>query len=221
MSGRNFEKFVDLASKIIAVGKNYADHMKEMGYAAAKVDPVIFMKPTSAFIVEGQKIEFPPGCQNLHHEVELGVVIGKTAKKIPEAEALKYVAGYTIALDITARDLQDKAKKEGLPWTIPKGFDTSCPVGPFVHKDRVPDPQNLKLWCKVNGQTRQNGCTKDMIYSVPYLISYVSNYFTLYPGDVILTGTPAGVGPVKEGDVIEAGLDELSQASFEVAKSDA
>lgn len=222
MSGRSFDKFVDLASKILAVGKNYADHIKEMGYAAAaltKPEPVIFMKPTSAFITQGQKIEFPPTCKVLHHEVELGIIIGKVAKKVPEQDAMSYIAGYTVALDLTARDLQDKAKKEGLPWTIPKGFDTSCPVGPFIHKDHIPDPQNVQLWCRVNGKIRQDGNTKDMIFSVPFLVSYISNFITLFPGDVILTGTPAGVGPVDEGDVIEAGVGEITKVTFEVASS--
>ncbi|OQV14439.1 Acylpyruvase FAHD1, mitochondrial [Hypsibius exemplaris] len=224
MAGRNFEKFVDLASKIVAVGKNYADHIKEMGYAAAtaatKAEPVIFMKPTSAFITQGQKIVFPPGCKNLHHEVELGIVIGKQARRVPENEAMQYVAGYTVALDMTARDQQEKAKKEGLPWTLPKGFDTSCPVGPFIRADQLVDPHNVQIWCKVNGKLRQDGTTKDMIFSVPYLISYISRYITLFPGDVILTGTPAGVSAVVAGDVIEAGVGDLSQISFEVARND-
>ena len=124
-----------------------------MGYAAAsastKAEPLIFMKPTSAFVKEGHKIEIPPGCANLHHEVELGVVIGRQAKKVREEEAMQYVAGYTVALDMTDRDLQAIAKKNGTPWTIPKGFDTSCPVGSFIPKKAVPDPHALRIWCKV------------------------------------------------------------------------
>jgi acylpyruvate hydrolase len=158
----------------------------------------------------------PKGCTELHHEVELAVIIGRKGVNIKENEAMDYVGGYTVSLDMTARDWQAIAKKEGNPWSIAKGFDTSCPVGHFIPKEAIADPNSLELWCKVNGDMRQNGNTKDMVFKIPQIISYISQYFTLETGDLILTGTPAGVGPVKPGDTIEAGLDQLTQMKFQV-----
>ena len=129
---------------------------------------------------------------------------------------MDFVGGYAVTLDMTARDWQSIAKKEGGPWDISKGFDTSCPVGNFIPKESVADPHSLDLWCKVNGEMKQNGNTKDMIFKIPQLISQVSQYFTLETGDLILTGTPEGVGPVKAGDTIEAGLSTLSTMKFTV-----
>ncbi|GAB6023278.1 Acylpyruvase fahd1, mitochondrial [Chamberlinius hualienensis] len=178
--------------------------------------PLIFMKPTTAYIEQGSPIKFPLGCSELHHEVELGVVIGKVGANISEEIAMDYVGGYALALDMTARDLQDEAKKKGLPWTLAKGYDTSCPISSFIPKSSITDPHNVNLWLKINQITKQNGSTKDMHFKVPYLISYVSKYFTLQPGDLILTGTPAGVGPVKSGDIIEAGIEGIAQITFKV-----
>lgn len=163
-------------------------------------------------------LQVPPGCTSLHHEVELGLVIGKTAKSVPESEAMNYIGGYCLALDMTARDFQDFAKKNGQPWTLAKGFDTSCPVSDFIDKSKLSDPSNLQIWLKVNGQKKQDGNTKDMIFSLQYLVSYISNYFTLEEGDVILTGTPEGVGPVNPGDNIECGLADIVSMSFSVSK---
>ena len=158
----------------------------------------------------------PKGCGDLHHEVELGVVIGRKGVDISESEAMDYVGGYVVTLDMTARDWQALAKKEGNPWSISKGFDTSCPVGNFIPKEAVPDPNSLELWCKVNGSMRQNGNTSDMVFKIPQIISYISQYFTLETGDLILTGTPEGVGPVVKGDTIEAGISQLSTMKFKV-----
>lgn len=153
----------------------------------------------------------------MHHEVELGIVIGRKCSSIKENEATDYIGGYIIALDMTARDLQSEAKKRGEPWSIAKGFDTSCPVGNFIPKESIPNPESLDIWCKVNGQLKQQGNTSDMIYTIPFLISFVSQYFTLESGDLLLTGTPEGVGPVKSGDQIEIGISDLSKASFSIA----
>ena len=130
---------------------------------------------------------------------------------------MDYVGGYTIALDMTARDIQAAAKKAGQPWSISKGFDTSCPVGPFIPKEQVKDVNDLRVWCKVNGQLRQDGNTSELLFKIPELVSFISKYFTVEPGDLILTGTPAGAGDVKAGDTIEAGLSELVKMKFEVA----
>ena len=129
---------------------------------------------------------------------------------------MNHIAGYVLALDMTARDFQDEAKKKGQPWSLAKGFDTSCPVSEFIEKSKVTDPGSTPLWLKVNGAMKQNGNTSDMIFSVPYLISYISKYFKLEEGDVILTGTPEGVGPVRKGDVIEAGLGDVMKFQFKV-----
>lgn len=200
-------RFVEFGRKIICVGRNYAAHAKELGNAIPSEKPLVFLKPPTAFVVQGKQIELPPRCDELHHEVELGVVIEKPGKRISEIRALDHVGGYVLCLDMTARQIQNELKKQGGPWELAKAFDTSCPVGEFIPKEKVTDPQNLRLWCNVNGQPRQDGNTKDMLFKIPQLVSYVSEYFSLEAGDVILTGTPEGVGPVRSGDVIEAGMD--------------
>lgn len=146
--------------------------------------------------------------------MELGVVIGKTGKDIPESSAMSHVGGYVLALDMSNRTRQWESKNSGMPWSLAKGFDTSCPVSKFLNPDQVPDPHNVQLWLKVNGQERQNGNTKDMIFKIPFLISYLSNHFTLEEGDLILTGTPKGVGPVKDGDVVECGMGQIVTMTF-------
>lgn len=162
--------------------------------------------------------QLPKDADEIHHEVELGIVIGKEGKAIPESQVLDHIGGYILALDMTDRVAQQKAKKAGLPWSIAKGFDTSCPVSEFIPKDKIADPQNVDLWLKVNGEMRQTGNTKDMIFPIPFLVNWISHRFTLDVGDVILTGTPSGVGPVKDGDVIDCGLGDLAKMTFNVKK---
>lgn len=215
MSGNPGARFFDLGRKIVAVGRNYREHAAELGNAVPE-KPLLFLKPPSAYIREGSAIKFPKGCSSLHYEVELGVVIGQRGSDIPEDQAMKYVSGYVLALDMTARDFQSVAKAKGHPWTMAKCFDTSCPVSDFIPKDKITDPHNLELWLDVNNESRQRGTTQDMIFSVPYLISYISEYFTLEPNDVILTGTPAGVGPVVAGDIIKAGIRGVVECTFPV-----
>lgn len=152
----------------------------------------------------------------MHHEVELGVVIGKPGKFIKEDQAMDHVLGYVLVLDMTARNIQEQLKKQGHPWFLAKGFDTSCPISEFIPKSAVKDVNNLNLKLTVNGVTKQNGNTKDMIFKIPNLMSYISNYFKLDYGDLILTGTPSGVSAVKHGDVIEAQLDDLAKIKFPV-----
>ncbi len=160
-------------------------------------EPVLFLKPPSAIIGPDSEIIIPEKSNRVEHEVELGVIIGKKAKNVTEDEAEKHIFGYTVFLDITARDLQSKAKKKGLPWTVSKGFDTFAPIGPKVVLPSAIDVKNLEIWLKVNGEMRQRGNTSDMIFSVPYIISYISHIMTLMPGDIIATGTPSGVGPLR------------------------
>ena len=144
----------------------------------------------------------------MHHEVELGVVIGKGGTDISEFNAMEHIGGYLLALDMTAQDLLDFAKTNGHPWALAKSWKSSCPINDFIPKDKIPNPAELNLWLKVNGKLKQDGNTMDMIFKVPFLISFISRYFTLEEGDVILTGTPSGVGPVTNGDTIQAGLGE-------------
>jgi acylpyruvate hydrolase len=162
------------------------------------------------------KLEIPPGCKELHHEVELAVIIGKSGRDIPASSAMSHVVGYTVALDMTARDWQDEAKKKGLPWDAAKGFDTSCALGSFIEKSKVSDPHNLNVWLKINGETKQNGNTKQMIFQIPSLIEHVSSIMTLEEGDIILTGTPSGVGPVLPGQTITAGVESVGELEFSV-----
>jgi len=210
-------KLLSVGTKIVAVGRNYAAHAKELGNAVPK-EPVLFMKPTSSYLEVGGTIEIPHPLESLHHEVELAVVIGKKARDVPEASAMDYVAGYALALDMTAREIQASAKEAGLPWTVAKGQDTFTPISSVLPKEAVPDPDNLELWLKVDGEIRQKGSTQDMMFKIPFLISHISSIMTLLEGDVILTGTPPGVGPVKAGQKITAGITNLLEVCFNVAK---
>ena len=162
-------------------------------------------------------LKVPPKCTELHYEVELGVVIGKDGNNIPESSALSYVGGYTLALDMTARNIQGEAKKKGHPWSVAKGYNTFCPISGLIQPERIA-LGDTKLWLKVDGDTKQDGSTRDMVFSIPYLISYISRIFSLEAGDVILTGTPEGVGPVKPGQVITAGIEGVVEMSFPVVQ---
>lgn len=219
MSARNITRFWEWGRKIICVGRNYADHAKELKNAVP-TEPVLFLKPPSAYVKEGCPILVPLYTSNLHHEVELGVVIGKGGTSILQSDAMEHVAGYALCLDMTARDIQDECKSKGLPWTMAKAFNTSCPVSEFIPKERIPDPGNVKLWLKVNDQLRQSGCTSQMIFSIPYLISYISDFITLEEGDLILTGTPKGVSAVQEHDELRAGIEDVVTMSFKVDRQD-
>ncbi|MBI1922344.1 MAG: fumarylacetoacetate hydrolase family protein [Geobacter sp.] len=185
--------------KILCIGRNYAEHIRELGNETPEA-PVIFMKPGTSVIYEGEEIVIPPYSRECHHEAELAILIGKEGKDIPIEEALEHVAGYGVAIDLTLRDVQGELKKKGLPWEIAKGFDTACPLSDFVPAAAVADPQELRIRLTVNGEVRQDGSTSLMIHSVAAIISHMSGIFTLEPGDVILTGTPAGVSAIKSGD---------------------
>ncbi|CAI0467289.1 unnamed protein product [Linum tenue] len=260
------QKLLQVGTKIVGVGRNYAAHAKELGNAVPK-EPVLFLKPTSSYLDNGGTILIPHPLESLHHEVELAVVIGKKARDVPEASAMDYIgglmrvpfrlceirslvygerdwdhmrycflSGYALALDMTAREIQASAKSAGLPWTVAKGQDTFTPISSipndlfanqndlfamnFVQlpKSAVPDPDNLELWLKVDDEIRQKGPTKDMIFKIPFLISYISAIMTLFEGDVILTGTPPGVSPVKAGQKVTAGITGLVDVQFNCEK---
>ncbi|EEF45566.1 probable acylpyruvase FAHD1, mitochondrial [Ricinus communis] len=211
------QKLLQVGTKIVAVGRNYAAHAKELGNAVPK-EPVLFLKPTSSYLENGGTIEIPHPLESLDHEVELAVVIGQKARDVPQTTAMDYVGGYALALDMTAREIQASAKSAGLPWSVAKGQDTFTPISSVLPKSAVPDPDNLELWLKVDGDIRQKGSTNDMIFKIPYLISHISSIMTLFEGDVILTGTPQGVGPVKVGQRITAGITDLLNVHFNVEK---
>ncbi|XP_030646715.1 oxaloacetate tautomerase FAHD1, mitochondrial [Chanos chanos] len=215
MTTRNITRFWEWGRKIICVGRNYADHAKELKNAVP-TEPVLFLKPPSAYVKEGSPILVPHYSSNLHHEVELGIVIGKGGTAIPQTSAMEHVAGYALCLDMTARDVQDDCKSKGLPWTLAKAFNTSCPVSDFISKEKIPDPGNVNLWLKVNDKMRQNGHTSQMIFSIPYLISYISEIISLEEGDLILTGTPKGVSSVQEFDELQAGIEDILTMTFKV-----
>lgn len=163
-------------------------------------------------------LQIPSYSDVIDHEVELGLVIGKTGNKITESEAMSHVSGYLLALDMTDMGEIRRAMKEGLPFCVGKGFDTSTPVSSLLTKEDIPDPHNVDLWLKVNGEVKQQGNTKDLILTIPALVSYISEYFTLEEGDMILTGTPAGNGPVRDGDIIECGIGDRVKMTFPVTK---
>lgn len=201
---------------IYCIGRNYVEHAYELNNEPPE-QPLVFLKPTSSVIFEGDSIQLPPQSNNIHHEVELVVAIGKAGKNIPKSKSPDYIAGYAVGIDVTARDIQQQAKDQSHPWTVAKGFDTFAPLSSFITWHRVPEPQNISLKISVNGITRQSDSTELMIFSVSELISYLSDIFTLQPGDLIFTGTPKGVSPIKSGDAIEATLgDGLASLSVTV-----
>jgi 5-carboxymethyl-2-hydroxymuconate isomerase len=202
--------------KIICLARNYAEHARELGNEAPAA-PVLFMKPASSVIGDGETTRIPAYSQECHYEVELAVLIGTQARNVKAEHALEHVAGYGVGIDMTLRDVQNQMKAKGLPWEIAKGYDTSCPLSDFVPAGAVADPHNLNLKLAVNGEARQNGTSSDMINRIPQIIAHISAIFTLEPGDVILTGTPAGVGQVRAGDVITAEIVSVGRLTIPVA----
>jgi acylpyruvate hydrolase len=202
--------------KILCIGRNYWEHIKELGNAPPE-SPVIFIKPASSVIGEGEAVVIPPYSHDCHHEAELALLIGRKGKDIPVDRAMEHIAGYGVGIDLTLRDVQGDLKKKGLPWEISKGFDTACPLSAFVEASKVADPQNLRIRLTVNGGIRQDGNTSMMIHSIPAIVSHMSGSFTLEPGDVILTGTPAGVSRIVSGDTLVAEIPGVATLRVSVA----
>ncbi|MBP1661835.1 MAG: acylpyruvase [Thermoplasmatales archaeon] len=203
--------------KIICLARTYKEHAREMN-AVVTEDPLLFLKPSTSIIYNHGTIIIPRRSQCLHHEVEMGVILGKKGKNIREENAMDHVLGYLVALDITARDIQSVAKKNGWPWAIAKGFDTFAPISDAVGKTKVPYPLNLDLSLTINGVVKQHANTNEMIYSLERIISFISEVMTLEKGDLILTGTPEGVGEIQEGDVLEAHLGSLCSLTVDVKR---
>ena len=208
--------------KLVCVGRNYAAHAKELGNAVP-TKPVLFLKPSTSLALTPSPLLVPDDVTSLHHEVELGLVIGRTAKDISPSDAHSYVSGYVVALDMTARNLQDEAKKGGLPWSVAKGYDTFAPISHLLPLSALPGDllaegtkSEVELWCQVNGEVKQKGSTGLMLFQMPFLLAYISRIFTLEVGDIVLTGTPEGVGPVKVGDTITAGITGVAGSEITV-----
>jgi 2-keto-4-pentenoate hydratase/2-oxohepta-3-ene-1,7-dioic acid hydratase in catechol pathway len=212
-----------LPSKVVGIGKNYADHVAEMKSQTggdAPPQPLIFLKPSTAVIGPEDAIRVPPGSTNVQHEVELGVVIGaRGARNVTEEQAMASVFGYTIGNDVSERDMQ---KGDG-QWTRAKGFDSFCPLGPWIETDLGGlglDPADLEISCTVDGEPRQKGRTSQLIFGIPRLISHVSQVMTLLPGDVVLTGTPSGVGPIRPGQRVECTIEGLGTLANPVTEAE-
>jgi 2-keto-4-pentenoate hydratase/2-oxohepta-3-ene-1,7-dioic acid hydratase in catechol pathway len=199
-----------IPSKIVCIGKNFADHAAEIGEEVTE-EPLIFFKPSSAIVGHGDAIVIPPQSKQVELEAELCLVIGKLAKNVSEEKALDYLWGVTIANDVTARDLQFGDGQ----WARSKGFDTFCPLGPWVETEFVPDGQVIES--RINGEVRQNVAISEMVHKIPFIISYVSKNMTLLPGDIILTGSPAGISVIKAGDIIECEVEGIGILSNPVA----
>lgn len=199
-------------SKVLCIGLNYVDHAIEFG-KPIPVEPILFIKPSTSVIGLNDDIIYPPQTENLHYEAELVIVIGKKAKNVKKEDAYDYVLGYTAGNDITARDLQSKDGQ----WSRSKGFDTFCPLGPWIETD-IKDPNNLGIKLTLNGETRQDSNTSQLVFKCAELIEYLSSIMTLLPGDVIMTGTPAGIGAMQHGDQVEVSIEGIGTLVNTVAK---
>ena len=202
--------------RIYCVGRNYAAHARESGADPEREAPFYFMKPADALMPNGSRIPYPPRTRNLHHEIELVVAIGTGGGNIPVARALSHVFGYAVGIDLTRRDLQNEAKNSGRPWDTSKGFDHSAPLSAIHTVDEVGHPSRGRIWLSVNGELRQEGDLSELIWSVPEAIAELSTLFALAPGDLIFTGTPAGVSALQPGDRIAGGVEAVDEITIEI-----
>ncbi len=204
--------------RIYCVGRNYAEHAREMGHDPDREPPFFFMKPADAIVASGSTVPYPQMTKDLHHEIEMIVAIGKGGADIPVDKALDHVFGYGVGLDMTRRDLQGEAKKMGRPWEMGKAFDNSAPCTPLKTVAMVGHPGKGAIWLKVNGKVTQKGDLAEMIWNVPETISYLSKLVTLRAGDIIMSGTPAGVGPVQAGDKLEGHVEGVGDLTVSYKK---
>ncbi len=202
-------------SKIVCLLRTYAAHAGELSNDLPD-RPRFFLKPPSALLKNGGIVRIPEGVATLHHEVELAVVIGKGGRYIREEDSHHHIKAYTVMLDLTSRDIQNEAREKGLPWAEAKGYDTFAPIGPEAVPSGAMDPGGRRIWLKVNGEIRQEGNTDQLLFPVDMMISEISRVMTLEPDDIIMTGTPAGVGPLVDGDVVEAGIDGIAPLKITV-----
>jgi fumarylpyruvate hydrolase len=203
--------------RIYCVGRNYAAHAREMGHDPSREAPFFFMKPGDAVVPTGSTIPYPAETEDYQYEIEMVVALGKGGSNVPVEKALDLVYGYAVGLDMTKRDLQSVAKKMSRPWDMSKGFDQSAPCSPLMLASKIGHPDKGAIWLKVNGEVRQSGDLSDLIWNVAETISYLSKFVELAPGDLIYTGTPDGVGPVKKGEVMEGHVDGLQKLFVTIA----
>ena len=202
--------------RIYCVGRNYAAHAREMGHDPQRTAPVFFMKPADAIVLSGATVPYPSRTENLHHEVELVVAIGEPGRDIPVEKALDHVFGYAVGIDLTRRDLQLAAKESRGTWDTAKGFDQSAPISPVHRAQDIGHPDAGRIWLKVNAQNRQNADLNELIWSVPEALAELSTFFALAPGDLVFTGTPAGVGPLEVGDKVTGGIDGIDEIAITI-----
>ena len=197
--------------RIYLVGRNYADHAREMGHDPNREKPFFFQKPSDAVLPSGSNFPYPPQSSNVHHEIEMVVALASGGRDIDEANALQHVYGYAVGIDITRRDLQQQMKQQGRPWEAGKSFDRSAPISEIVPVASCGHPNNGRIWLTVNGELRQDGDLSQLIWSVPEIIATLSASFELAGGDLIFTGTPAGVGPIEPGDRLSGGVQSVGE----------
>lgn len=202
--------------RIFLVGRNYAEHAREMGHDPDREPPFFFQKPADVLLPSGSDFPYPVKSSDVHHEIELVVALGKGGTDIAESAALDHVYGYAVGIDMTRRDLQGEAKKMGRPWEVGKAFEHSAPISPIVPAAQIGHPDKGRVWLEINGELRQEGDLNQLIWKVPEMIAYLSGLFTLAPGDLILSGTPAGVGPVARGDELEGHVDGVGDLRIRV-----
>lgn len=203
--------------RIYCVGRNYAAHAREMGHDPQRTAPVFFMKPADAIVHSGATVRYPSRTENFQHEIELVVAIAKSGRDIAAADALGHVFGYAVGIDLTRRDLQIAAKENRVTWDTAKGFDQSAPISALHRATEIGHPDSGRIWLSVNDVIRQNADLNELIWSVPEAIAELSTFFTLVPGDLIFTGTPAGVGPIEVGDEVTGGIDGIDEIAITIA----
>ena len=203
--------------RIYCVGRNYAAHAREMGHDPERTAPVFFMKPADSIVLSGSTIPYPSRTENFQHEIELVVAIGEPGREISTADALQHVYGYAVGIDLTRRDLQLKAKETRGTWDTAKGFDNSAPISALHRAEDIGHPVSGQIWLSVNDIIRQNADLNELIWSVPEAIAELSTFFELVPGDLIFTGTPAGVGPIEAGDKVTGGIEGIDEIEIDIS----
>lgn len=202
--------------RIYCIGRNYAKHVAEMGGDVRRSKPFFFSKPADAIVLSGSNVAYPPRTADLHHEIELVAAIGKAGRNIPVGAALDHVFGYAVGIDLTRRDLQAEAKEKGRPWETAKGFDQSAPISAIHRAEKVGHPATGRIWLSVNGQIRQDAGLNELIWSVAESVAELSTLFEIAPGDLLYTGTPAGVGPLEPGDEITGGIEGIDELQITI-----
>ena len=202
--------------RIYCIGRNYEKHVAEMGYDVKRSKPFYFAKPADAIVLSGATVDYPPLTEDLHHEIELVVAIGKRGSNVSVDEALDYVFGYAVGIDLTRRDLQRAAKEKARPWETAKGFDQSAPISAIHRAEDIGHPSSGRIWLAVNGQIRQDAGLNELIWNVSESIAELSTLFELAPGDLLYTGTPAGVGPLNPGDEVTGGIEGIDEIRIKI-----